>query len=214
MTSLKLLASAGALAAVALAGCSSDNHTGMPGMGSTPAGSSSTSSTPTAGSSTAGKPSAGTHNAADITFASRMIPHHAQAIQMSDLLLGKPDIDAKVTQLAKRVKSEQTPEITQMSGWLRGWGQNPSPTSMGGMAGMDHGDGTMSRADMDLLAKATGKDAAKRYLTGMVAHHKGALMMAKTELSQGQNPDAKKLAQDIITAQQAEITQMTKLLDT
>jgi uncharacterized protein (DUF305 family) len=218
MTSLKLLASAGVLAAVALAGCSSNTDSGMPGMGSTPASSSSTSSapttgTPTVGTSTAGTPAAGPHNDVDVMFASGMIPHHTQAIQMSDMLLAKQGIDAKVTDLATRIKGEQTPEITQMSGWLAGWGQNPSPSSsMGGMGGMDHGGGMMSQADMDALGKATGQDAAKQYLTGMIAHHRGAVMMAQTELAQGQNPEAKKLAQNIITAQQAEITEMTKLL--
>lgn len=213
MTSLKLLACA-TIVAAALAGCSSNSHPGMPGMGSTPAGSALSTSTPTAGSPAAGKPAAGPHNAADVTFASMMIPHHTQAIQMSDLLLAKQGIDAKVTGLATRIKTEQTPEITAMSGWLAGWGEDPSPSSMGGMAGMDHGDGTMSRADLDKLAKATGQDAAKQYLTGMVAHHRGAVAMAGTELAQGQNPEAKKLAQDIITGQQAEISEMSTLLKT
>lgn len=217
MTSLRLLACASILAAAlaaALAGCSSTSHPGMPGMGSTPAGSASSSSTPTAGSPAADKPAAGPHNAADVTFASMMIPHHTQAVQMSDLLLAKQGIDAKVTGLATRIKTEQTPEITAMSGWLAGWGQDPSPSSMGGMAGMDHGNGTLSQADLDKLAKATGQDAAKQYLTGMVAHHRGAVAMAQTELAQGQNPEAKKLAQDIITGQQAEISEMSKLLKT
>lgn len=208
MTNLKLLASAVVLAA-ALAGCSSgSDNSGKPGMGSAPA-SSSAPATPAAGS--AGTPAAGPHNQADIDFASMMIPHHQQAIEMSDMLLAKQGIDAKGVDLANQIKAAQTPEITQMSGWLAGWGQNSSPSGMGGMDGMD-GDGLMSQADMDALDKAVGNDATRLFLTGMIKHHQGAVTMAKTELASGQNSDAKQLAQNIVTTQQAEITQMNQLL--
>ena len=103
---------------------------------------------------------------ADIAFASMMIPHHQQAIAMSDILLAKQGVDAKVTDLATRIKTAQAPEIAQMSGWLAGWGQNPSPSAMGGMAGMDHGDGMMSQADMDALDQASDDTATKLFLTG------------------------------------------------
>src|SRR4051812_38371695 len=103
------------------------------------------------------------------------------------------------------IKAAQGPEVAQMSGWLAGWGQKPSPSSMGGMEGMNHGDGTMSQADMDALKAATGdKRAAKLFLTGMMKHHQGAVTMAQTELDSGQNPDAKALAQNMITSQKAE----------
>ncbi|MDT7595559.1 MAG: hypothetical protein QOJ06_1105 [Pseudonocardiales bacterium] len=42
----------------------------------------------------------------------------------------------------------------------------------------------------------------------MISHHKGAVMMAQTELSNGRSPDARQLAQRIIDAQQREITEM------
>jgi uncharacterized protein (DUF305 family) len=96
-----------------------------------------------------------------------------------------------------------------MSGWLTGWGQNPSPSM-----GMDHdmGGGMMSQADMDALDQATGKEAARLFLTGMITHHKGAITMAQHEVANGQNPEAVALAQKIITDQQAEITTMNQLL--
>lgn len=125
---------------------------------------------------------------------------------MSDMLLAKQDIDAKVTALAAQIKAAHTPEITQMSGWLAGGGQNPSPSSMGGMAGMNHGDGLMSQVDMDALDQATDQDAEKLFLTGMVKRHQGAVTRAQIELAHGQNPDAKRLARNIITTQEAEIT--------
>lgn len=142
-------------------------------------------------------------------FAQAMIPHHQQAVAMSDMILAKDGIDAKVTDLAAQIKAAQAPEIAQMSGWLAGWGENPSPSM-----GMDHdmGGGMMSQADMDALDQATGQDAARLFLTGMITHHKGAITMAQNEVANGQNPEAVALAQKIITNQQAEITTMTQLL--
>ena len=205
MTSRAQLALAGALAALVLAGCSA---TPPGGASAAPTGSTSAPASPAG----AGTPAAGSHVDADVQFATMMIPHHTQAVAMSDMLLSKQGVDAKVTALASRIKAEQAPEIIQMSGWLAGWGQDPSPSSTGGMGGMGAGDGLMSQADMDALGQASGDDAARLYLTGMIKHHQGAVTMAQTELAQGQNPDAKKLAQSIVMTQKAEITEMNGLL--
>lgn len=67
------------------------------------------------------------HNNADAMFAQHMIPHHQQAIEMSDIILGKQGIDPRVTDLAKQIKDAQTPEIEQLKGWLSAWGM---PTTM------------------------------------------------------------------------------------
>lgn len=207
MTKLKLLAASSALAvSLVVASCGSSGSS----QGAAPPTPTS-SSAPSA--SSAATASTGAHNDADVTFASSMIPHHRQAIEMADMILGKDGIDAKVTDLATRIKAAQTPEITQMSGWLSAWGADPSLSSAGGMGGMGGmGDGMMNQADMDALGSATGAQAAKLFLTGMVKHHQGAVAMAQTELDQGQNAEAKTLAQNIITSQQAEITEMNQLL--
>ena len=82
------------------------------------------------------------------------------------------------------------------------------------MGGMGHGgqSGMMSDADMAKLKAAGGKDFDKQFCTMMIAHHQGAIAMAKDELANGTNGDAKTLAQKIITAQQAEIDTMNKIL--
>lgn len=84
MTSLRLLATAGVLAAAVLSGCSTDDaQTGdAPGA---PA------SAPSAGAATT---SAEPHNDADVQLTAMMIPHHAQAIEMSDTLLGKQGVQS------------------------------------------------------------------------------------------------------------------------
>ena len=88
------------------------------------------------------------------------------------------------------------------------------------MAGMDHsGDGgmggnmgLMSEEDMAALADAQGAEAADLFLAGMVVHHEGAIEMARQELAEGANADAKELAEAIIEAQESEIATMTELL--
>ncbi len=77
-------------------------------------------------------------------FAQHMIPHHQQAVEMSDVLLGKQGIDPRVTELATQIKGAQAPEIEQMQGWLKQWGNPPMPP-------MNHGDmnhGDMGQGDM------------------------------------------------------------------
>ena len=199
--------------AVTLTACGGSSVT----AGST-GSSSSASESAAPGQSPTGTPATGDHNSADVSFTVGMIPHHAQAVEMSEMLLGKSGIDPEVVTLAKAIKGAQGPEIEQMRGWLAGWGE-PVPASggtsndMGGMAGMDHGNnGMMSDADMTALENADGAEAQKLFLSGMVVHHNGAIAMAQMELSSGQNADAKKLANAVITAQQGEIETMTALL--
>lgn len=69
-------------------------------------------------------------NDADAMFAQKMIPHHAQAVEMSDIILAKEGVPAEVTDLATRIKAAQGPEIEKMTGWLQSWGQpTEAPTS-------------------------------------------------------------------------------------
>ncbi|WP_310724150.1 DUF305 domain-containing protein [Streptomyces sp. N2A] len=170
-------------------------------------------------SATAGA-SAGKHNAADATFAQEMIPHHRQAVAMADLAATRAG-SADVKALAATIKKAQDPEITTMSGWLKSWGEKvPQDHDMAGthgMAGMDHGEGKtmpgmMSAQEMATMKNATGKAFDTQFLKLMVKHHQGAVTMAGTERKQGAYGPAKKLAGDIITAQNAEIARMRKLL--
>ena len=193
-----------------LAACSSTSHTMSPGSMSTMpmTATSSPAVTPEGGAT----PATGPHSQADVTFATDMIPHHRQAVQMADMALSQAT-NSDVTALAQAIKAAQDPEITQMSGWLTGWKQpvpSASTSSMAGMGGMDHtGTGMMSDADMTSLGNASGATFDRMWVTMMIQHHQGAITMAKTEQTTGQNPDAKALAQSIITNQSAQITQLS-----
>ncbi|WP_427016554.1 DUF305 domain-containing protein [Pseudarthrobacter sp. P1] len=137
-----------------------------------------------------------------------MIPHHAQAVEMSDIMLAKTGLDAKITTLAKDIKAAQGPEIRKMTGWLTGWSE---PTAMAGNHGMN---GMMTGADMDKLTAAQGTGASKLFLSQMIAHHEGAVEMAKSEATGGKNADALALAKSIASSQESEIKDMKALLAT
>lgn len=156
------------------------------------------------------------HNDADVMFAQMMIPHHQQAVEMSEILLAKDDVPAEVAAFAQKVIDAQGPEIERMNSMLTAWGQDPVDTDgMDGMEGMDHGgmSGMMSEEDMTALDQAQGTEAARLYLEQMTAHHKGAVDMAKDEAKDGQNPQAVQLAEQVIADQEAEITEMQQMLD-
>jgi uncharacterized protein (DUF305 family) len=149
------------------------------------------------------------HNDADVAFATSMLPHHRQAVEMSDVLLGKAGVADDASRLATTIKAEQEPEITQMTGWLQSWGE-PVPSAGTGAMGAD--DGMMSADEMGALAAASGKDVRTLYLRGMIRHHEGAVTMARTEVEQGRSTEAVALASSVVTSQQAEIEQMNQLL--
>jgi uncharacterized protein (DUF305 family) len=195
------------LASAALLGAcsSSDSPSAMDHSSSVPA--------PAPASST----QAAGHNADDVTFAQQMVPHHSQALDMAKLVPSR-STNPKVLDLASRIEKAQDPEIQQMQSWLTAWGAGTTSSAMPGMTqepmpGMNHEmPGMMSGDDMKKLEKAKGAEFDKMWLEMMIKHHQGAIDMAKTELSKGSNADAKALAQKIIDAQQAEITEMQGLL--
>ena len=172
-----------------------------------PATTSPTSAASGAGST--GTPAAGPHNAADVTFASGMVPHHQQAVVMADMARRHGGTDEFV-KLATAVKAAQQPEITQMSGWLVGWGEKvPDAKSHAGHPGL----GMMSQKELDDLDAMVGSGFEGMWLTMMVKHHEGAVAMARDEVAHGQSAEAKKLARSILTSQTAEIATMRTMAD-
>lgn len=146
-------------------------------------------------------------NDQDVMFAQMMIPHHEQAVEMATMILAKDGIDPAVTDLAVRIQAAQGPEIDTMNSWLAEWGADS------GMSGMNHGsDGMLTDPDMVALGTATGSEAARLFLEGMVSHHEGAIVMAQDEVDTGGNGEAIALAKTIVQDQTAEITEMKDLL--
>ncbi|ALQ31688.1 MULTISPECIES: DUF305 domain-containing protein [Micrococcaceae] len=185
-------------AALVLSGCSTDAGTTEPestmsGMdhGSMP---------------TSASDAAADHNSADAMFAQMMTPHHEQAVQMSDIMLAKKNLDPRVTELAQDIKAAQGPEIKKMNDWLQTWGE---PMKMSGSHEMD---GMMTPEDLSNLEATQGTEASRLFLTQMIAHHEGAITMAEDEVANGSNPAAVELAKDVVSSQGTEIQAMKTLL--
>lgn len=207
-----VIAAAAAAAALTVAGCSDNTSStstspttsssagmsgSMPGMDH---GGSSASAAPTATRTD--------FNDADVMFLQMMYPHHAQAIEMAKLVPGRSQNQQVIT-LAQNIEKAQGPEMTQMTSLLQSFGK-PAPTADSGhMAGMP---GMMSAEQMNALTGLSGAAFDRMWLQMMIDHHTGAITMSNTELRDGTNPDAKKMAEAIIANQQAEISQMQGML--
>lgn len=161
----------------------------------------------------ASAPPAASSSSADVAFAQGMIPHHEQAIAMARLADGRAG--ARVGALADRIEAAQGPEIAQLQGLLADWGAAPSAdhhAGHGGPAGMTGMTGMMSDEQMAGLERASGAAFDRSFLEMMIAHHEGAVTMARAELDAGVDPRARELAQRILDTQQAEIAEMRALL--
>lgn len=199
-THRQAVATLAAMVAVgALAGCGGDNSAESP---QTSAGSPTGDATGSASKE---------FNDADVSFATQMITHHRQAVEMAKLAPTRAG-SAKVKKIAAGIEAAQGPEIETMSGWLTAWGK-PVPEEMAGMDMSGSMPGMMSTEDMDALAASSGADFDTKFLTMMIAHHQGALEMASTEMANGVNPAATALAEAIAKAQTAEIATMQAMLN-
>ena len=146
----------------------------------------------------------GAYSDDELMFASMMIPHHSQAVTMSELALANstnPDVLA----LATAIRDAQGPEITQMQSWLDE--SNYSGTHAGHM---DMG-GMLSDEEIAKLAIAKGAAFDRLFLEGMIAHHEGAIQMAEM-IKDSTNSEVKKLFSNIVSSQSAEIETMKALL--
>ncbi|MGY1502850.1 DUF305 domain-containing protein [Streptomyces sp. QTS52] len=142
-------------------------------------------------------------NSADISYARRMIEHHAQAIEITELVPKRAQ-SAPVKLLAERIAAAQGPEIAAMQGWLKDNGSDEKSSghtheAMPGMA---------TEAQLTKLRAAKGKAFDELFLTLMITHHEGAVTMATEVKGQGNNVRIEEMADDVIAQQTAEINRM------
>jgi uncharacterized protein (DUF305 family) len=170
--------------------------------------------------------SPGSPAAVDKAFVAQMIPHHQMAVQMAETAVEKGE-RPEITKLARSIVASQSKEIRALKAVATQLGVTPAAVPSGGMdhGAMDHGShGGSSMAtdaktlgiamdqmgmsmDMAALEKADPFDRA--FIDDMVPHHQGAIRMARAELQRGGDAELKRLAQEIIAAQQEELTEMT-----
>jgi uncharacterized protein (DUF305 family) len=137
----------------------------------------------------------------DINFAEMMIPHHEQAIEMSDIAF-KNTTNPAVLQLAREIKNAQAPEIDLMKSWP---GVKES-THAGHMM-----DGMLSDDELDALREASGTEFDRLFLQGMIKHHQGAIEMAM-DVKDSKSKVVADLSAAIIKQQEIEIAAMNELL--
>ena len=154
-------------------------------------------------------PESADFNDADVMFAQMMIPHHEQAIEMSDIALDpNTGASAAIIALATQIKGAQDPEISQMKNLLTTWGM---PTEMGSMDHSSMMDGMLSLEEMDTLGQLKGAEFDKAWAKGMIAHHEGAIAMANDVLANGKNSEILALANAVVSGQSTEIETLKPL---
>jgi uncharacterized protein (DUF305 family) len=137
----------------------------------------------------------------DINFAEMMIPHHEQAIEMSDIAF-KNTTNPEVLQLAQEIKDAQAPEIDLMKSW---------PGVMESTHAGHMMDGMLSDDELDALRKARDAEFDRLFLQGMIKHHQGAIDMA-LDVKESKNQVVADLSAAIIKQQEIEISAMNELL--
>lgn len=141
-------------------------------------------------------------SADDQMFAAMMIPHHKQAIQMSELALLN-STDPEILALANEIKAAQGPEIEQMKSW--------GSSMMGSHAGHMMDEGMLTDDEIEQLKSARGAEFNRLFLEGMIKHHQGAIQMAEMIIDSA-NDEASQLGKNIVESQSAEIERMRQLL--
>ncbi|MGW5264429.1 DUF305 domain-containing protein [Microbispora sp. NPDC004025] len=202
----------GVLAAVLLAGCGTPDRANQ-GASPSPAVPAAASPATTPDAATAGADETGAdetgpaeasdgRNAADVTFARQMIPHHLQALEMARLAETRAG-DPWVREFAARVATARDTDMRTFRDWLDMWGAEPLPR--------DHAmPGTQTRAEIEALAKLNGPQFDRKYVTLMIEHDNGAIKLARAEQAEGVFEGAKALAVATTTALGAEVKELKK----
>ena len=170
-------------------------------------------------------------NETDIAFMQMMVPHHAQALEMSELAQSRAR-DGQVVAISRRIKGAQGPEIVSMSSWLQSRDLEVPESvedaasmdmSRGDHSGHEGGDdsggaamamhGMLSEREMADLARARGREFDRLFIAGMIQHHEGAVAMARDEMEAGSDQLALELAADVAAGQQAEIPRLVDIRD-
>jgi uncharacterized protein (DUF305 family) len=151
---------------------------------------------------------------ADVEFMQGMIMHHSQAVEMTAMISSHTE-NKEVRALGAKISSSQADEMRMMERWLAARGQATS-MEMPGTPGMPGMPGMLSSEQMEALRKARGAEFDRLFLSGMIQHHGGALVMVKdlfNSAGAGQDAEIFDFATDVDNSQRAEIKIMQKFLE-
>ncbi|MFI2424418.1 DUF305 domain-containing protein [Streptomyces sp. NPDC018955] len=148
-------------------------------------------------------------NSADVSYARMMIQHHAQALEMTELVPDRAE-SSKIVKLAERIAAAQQPEIKAMQAWLKGHDKAERDDGHG----HDHATmpGMATQAQLKQLRAADGKAFDQLFLTLMITHHQGAITMSTELKGQGNNIRMEEMADDVVAQQTSEISRMRDLM--
>lgn len=149
--------------------------------------------------------SAPDHDAADVAFLQNMLAHHQQGIAVSAMAAGRTG-SAQLAAFAQRITSEQRTELDGFRAQLMQWEEPLAPSSG------TTPDGMVDQGTLDKLQTLRGADFDKLWLQTLIAHHRGAISMARTEIASGQSPDIISIAKSVAASQQAQIDEMNQML--
>lgn len=151
----------------------------------------------------------------EVGFARDMIVHHAQAVEMAELIRGRTE-DARIAAMASDIALTQQAQLGRMQGWLALW--NRTQTVVGPrMAWMGHPadrpmPGMATRAELTTLAESEGRDAERLFLELMIDHHLAGIDMAQMAAAKTEVPDVRRLAEAMASGQEAEVEALRALL--
>ncbi len=140
----------------------------------------------------------------DLQFIDTMIAHHQGAVDMARPTETKAQ-HAELKEMARNIIRDQEREINQMKQWREQWYAGKPQAMNMEMPGMTD---SMKGMDMNNLNTASGNAFDMMFLDMMTPHHQGAITMAREALTRAEHPEIKRLAQQIISAQEREIAQM------
>jgi uncharacterized protein (DUF305 family) len=162
-------------------------------------------------------PEAADWNHSDVAFVQMMVPHHAQALEMTELARTRAASPA-VRALARRIEGAQGPEILTMSAWLQ-TRDIEVPRKGEDAEHYDHGkhghmemQGMLTDEQLAQLGRLRGPAFDRMFLRRMIGHHQGAVGMAQTVAVDGSDLQVSEIAADVQTGQQAEIDRMRAML--
>jgi uncharacterized protein (DUF305 family) len=147
----------------------------------------------------------------DLRFIDGMMPHHQGAIAMAKVAIQKSK-RPEIKKLATEIIKVQEVEISQMQKWRKTWYPNVSNVPMAWNSEMGHmmtmSDSQKKGMMMSMDLGNADADFDLRFINAMIPHHEAALMMAKEAQAKTKRAEIKKLAQNILSSQKIEVTQM------
>ncbi|MET8153243.1 DUF305 domain-containing protein [Actinoplanes sp. NPDC049668] len=154
--------------------------------------------------------------AVEVLFARMMVAHHAQAVRLSRILLARTGVPERVHHIAGFIAQDQQRELDEINAWLVAWGHPAADPADPAARRMHGGDaaahGMLTEDQVREVGSAAPAAAARSFLRQMIAHHAGAIIMARSVLEAGRNRYIRALAAHIVNEQTAENDAMRALL--